>query len=106
MDKGYVGTIATFFVVKTKGYDDHNYSYWKDYSFWKAAATAYEFIPNKEATISERNVKVTSEGRVIYDDKVVWEDGVWLLEYDPRAKDPEWKDYIRLKKKFEEESKF
>lgn len=105
--KDVVKTLAAVFAVQTERYDDHNYPYQHTESLWGDHLRACEVIRdtrgNDKRRIVLRHLQVLSSGRVVWQDvKTVWEAGKWVSpEHDPRASDPEFRKYLRLKEKFD-----
>jgi hypothetical protein len=106
--KVQVTTLTEFFVVKhqdwTSGRD--SYPYDRDYRCCENVANCVEVLEEVKSlakpTIYGRKVVLYSDGTVLNEDYIIYRDGVWEApEYDPRANDPDWAIYNRLKEKFE-----
>lgn len=99
-----VKTIITVFAVSETKWDDHNYPYDDIKSSWEKPEQALDavealFGKPEGKKIFRRSLDLTSTGRLTWHGLgVVWEDGLWTdLKYDPRYKDPQFKEYLRLK---------
>lgn len=93
------------FAVKLQMWNNQNYPYWAVQSRWETADHAVENLPKSgKVQIVRQHLKVSNLGRITFTDgiTVLDEEGVWHGEYDPRSKDPRWKEYLRLKEIFDE----
>ena len=95
--------LAAVFAVQIERWDDHNYPYQHTESLWEdhlqAAAAIEDARGNDKRQIVLRHLDVLNTGRITWHDvKVVWQAGKWVSgEHDPRAKDPQYREYLRLK---------
>lgn len=105
-----VKTIAAVFAVTTEKWDDQNYPYEDVVSLWEDHLQAYNAIENAgrhakkdKMRIVLRHLTVLNTGRVVWHNvKPVYEAGQWVSpEHDPRAKDPQFREYLRLKEIYE-----
>lgn len=88
----------------------NNNEQWEDLSTWKTSDQAVTSIEGyKESSampmrIIKRTLDVTPSGFISWNDILIVldENGEWHPLYDPRANDPDWETYIRLKQKFNE----
>lgn len=102
-----VKTLAAVFAVTIERWDDHNYPYQDTESLWEdhlqAAHALEQARANTKRKIVLRHLQVLNSGRIVWHDvKTVWDAGKWVSgEHDPRAKDPQYREYLRLKEKFD-----
>lgn len=99
-------TIAAVFAITEEKWDHHNYPYQEVHSFWVDQIAAYKILKSlsiNNPRIDLRHLGMLESGRVIWKQvKVIFEDGQWVSgEHDPRAADPAFREYLRLKEIFE-----
>lgn len=96
-------TLAKVFAVTIQMMDDNNHPYQHTESLWTSHLEAADVIDgarrNEKRRIVLRNLNVLSSGRVVWEDvETVWQSGRWVsLDHDPRAQDPQYREYLRLK---------
>ena len=105
-----VKTLAAVFVVQSEKRDQHNYPYQSDVSVWGDHLQAHEaltttFGNQDKMRIILRHINVLSSGRVVNDNvKTIYENKTWVSgEHDPRAKDPQYREYLRLKRIYDDD---
>lgn len=102
-------TLAAVFVVQIEKLDDKNYPYWHTETMWhdhyKAAEALTDMRGNDKRRIILRHLRNTNIGMVHwFDVMVVWQAGKWVSGvHDPRAKDPQYREYLRLKEIYGED---
>lgn len=94
------------FVVQVKRYDEYDGDYWEDESLWQDHIEALKSLnytdDPRDRIIVLRKYNLYDSGRISPDDTKIW-DKAWLDgRYDPRLKDPDYRKYLELKKRFEE----
>lgn len=101
-----VKTLAAVFVVQSERWDAHQ----SDVSIWEDHLQAHEalratFGKKDEMRIILRHINVLASGRVMnHEVKVIFEKGKWVSgEHDPRAADPNYREYLRLKEIYGED---
>jgi hypothetical protein len=99
--------VRLFAVVEQK-WDDRNYPYDEAVSLWEDHLQAFAAMEalygsHKNRKIVLRSLDVLSSGRVVWHNvKTVWENDQWVSpEHDPRSKDPQYREYLRLKEIYE-----
>jgi hypothetical protein len=105
------GMLAAYFVAQEQKWDDRNYPYWADISSWedhvKAAEAAVASKGNRAGhhRVVLVHLEVLNTGRINrYVVKPVWEDGIWVSdEHNPLMANPRFRQYLELKKEFENE---
>lgn len=96
------------YTVEVRKWNEQNYPYWDINSRWnnvdsavadKQSLTGYT---TPTARVVKHNLIANEDGRVSFSEVLVVldEEGVWHSLYDPRANDPDWAEYARLKEKF------
>jgi hypothetical protein len=107
-----VETLAAYFVAQVQKLNDQSYPYWSDVSSWDDHLKAHDtlvtttFIGNPVTRVALVHLNVCNNGRVYRTEvRSVWEsDSGWIsAEHDPRAKDPQFREYLRLKAIYEGE---
>lgn len=97
-------TIVTVFAVTEERFDDQHYPYQHVVSMWSDHLQAFDSMSDhmkasKRYRIMTKSLDTLDNGRVIFPNiRSIWENGKWVdEEYDPRANDPMFKEYLRLK---------
>lgn len=102
-------TIAAVFAITEEKWNSQNFPYQQVHSFWSDHHLAHKALSVltrlQNPKIDLRHLGVLESGRVIWKQvKVVFEDGVWVSgEHDPRAVDPQYREYLRLRQIYEED---
>ena len=102
-----VETLMTAFVGKVKKWNSQNYPYYETYTIWDDHIKVLKSLTDstRNGIVCLRKWQLLNTGRIATHDTLLWEEGKWVVEeYDPRMKDPEYKKYLELKKRFENDS--
>lgn len=102
-----IDTLVVYYSAQIQKWDDRNYPYWSTVGDWFDHENAYNQIKDihmGKYRIVRKSLDLLDSGRIqAHDMFVVWENHEWVRdEFDPRIKDPDFKKYIELKKRFEQ----
>lgn len=102
-----LGPVAAVFAVSVKKWNDQNYPYYETVSMWTDHIKAFKTIEGAsnldKHRIVLRHLVILDSGRIVWRDILdVYDNGEWVSDdHDPRCSDPEFREYLRLRKKFE-----
>lgn len=99
-----VKTMLSVFAFVEEKFDDRDYPYNDTVSLWEDHLQAFDALEHSfgkkdRRKIILRHFDLLSSGRLAWHDvRVVYEGGKWVsADHDPRAKDPQFREYLRLK---------
>lgn len=96
------------YTVQEQRWNTQHYPYWNTRGRWETVEQAVENLPSwltgPKVRIIKELLQADAEGRITFNEVLVVldEDDNWHPLYDPRKKDPDWREYVRLKEKFED----